>query len=331
MNENYSARTTHADGVDVVELRDQAHDVTVRIAPLVGNMVFEILAGGRNILFFPDGSPGKLRENRTFSAVPFLAPWANRIDSEAYWANGRRYLLNPALGNLRKDKLGQPIHGLLNFSPLWKPAAAEADGASARAVSRLEFWRHPELMAQFPFAHNLTMTHRLADGELEIETALENLSGEPMPVAVGYHPYFQLHDAPRDEWRVHVAARERLVLDERLIPTGARQPAQYNDPQPLAGTQFDDVFSNLVRDPDDRARFWFQGRRERITVTYGPKYTVAVIYAPAGRDYLCFEPMAAITNAFNLAHAGVYKELQSIPPGSTWRESFWIKPEGFSA
>jgi aldose 1-epimerase len=331
MNETYSARTAPADGVDVVELRDQAHDVTVRIAPSVGNMVFEILASGRNILFFPDGNPGKLRENRTFSAVPFLAPWANRIDSEAYWANGRRYLLNPALGNLRKDKLGQPIHGLLNFSPLWKPAAAEADAASARAVSRLEFWRHPELMAQFPFAHNLTMTHRLSDGELEIETALENLSGEPMPVAVGYHPYFQLHDAPRDEWRVHVAARERLVLDERLIPTGARQPAKYSDPQPLAGTQFDDVFANLVRDPDGRARFWFQGRRERITVTYGPKYTVAVIYAPAGHDYLCFEPMAAITNAFNLAHAGVYNELQSIPPGSTWRESFWIKPEGFGA
>jgi sulfide:quinone oxidoreductase len=31
--------------------------------------------------------------------------------------------------------------------------------------------------------------------------------------------------------------------------------------------------------------------------------------------------MAGITNAFNLAHAGVYKELQSIPPGGQWRES----------
>ena len=34
--------------------------------------------------------------------------------------------------------------------------------------------------------------------------------------------------------------------------------------------------------------------------------------------------MAAITNAFNLAHAGVYKELQSVPPGATWKESFWL-------
>jgi aldose 1-epimerase len=39
--------------------------------------------------------------------------------------------------------------------------------------------------------------------------------------------------------------------------------------------------------------------------------------------------MTAITNAFNLAHAGVYKDLQSIPPRQTWRESFWVIPEGF--
>jgi aldose 1-epimerase len=39
--------------------------------------------------------------------------------------------------------------------------------------------------------------------------------------------------------------------------------------------------------------------------------------------------MSAITDAFNLAHAGVYGELQSIPPGGRWRESFWIVPSGF--
>jgi aldose 1-epimerase len=329
MSENYSARTIAVDGIDVVELRDAARATQVRIAPSVGNIAYEITAAGRNILWCPDGSPARLRDNRTFCAVPFLAPWANRIDSEAYWANGRRYLLNPALGNLRKDRIGQPIHGLLNLSPLWKLSIAQADSSSAVAASRLEFWRHPDLMAQFPFAHNISMTYRLADAGLEVETAIENLSSEPMPVAIGFHPYFQLHDAPRDQWRVHLAARSHVVLDERLVPTGAREPVRFQDPQPLVGTQFDDVFTDLVRDPDGRARFWFEGRRERVTVAYGPKYTVAVVYAPPGRDYLCFEPMAAVTNAFNLNHAGAYPDLQTIPPGATWRESFWIQPTGF--
>jgi aldose 1-epimerase len=39
--------------------------------------------------------------------------------------------------------------------------------------------------------------------------------------------------------------------------------------------------------------------------------------------------MAAITDAMNLAQKGLYKDLQSIPPGGTWQESFWIRPRGF--
>jgi hypothetical protein len=30
-----------------------------------------------------------------------------------------------------------------------------------------------------------------------------------------------------------------------------------------------------------------------------------------------------------MAHRGQYKELQTISPSDTWRESFWVKPSGF--
>jgi aldose 1-epimerase len=329
MSDGYLARIVPVDGLEVVELSDRAHALEVRIVPAVGNMAYEIKAGGSNVLWFPDGSPARLRENRTLSGVPFLAPWANRLDGDAYWVNGHQYRLNAALGNLRLDKAGLPIHGLLNFSSAWSLDAHQADDQSAWASSRLEFWRHPDLMAQFPFAHTVTMTYRLADGELAVETSIENLAAEPMPVAVGYHPFFHLHDAPRDQWRVHLPVRRHIAVDQRMIPTGERQPARYDDPQSLAGIQFDDGFSDLVRDSDGLARFWFEGRRQRLTVTYGPKFTVAVVFAPPGCDFLCFEPMAAATNAFNLTHAGVAAQLQSIPPGGEWRETFWIKPSGF--
>ncbi len=148
-----------------------------------------------------------------------------------------------------------------------------------------------------------------------------------MPVGTGHHPYFQLHDVHRDEWTVHIAARDHLLLDKFLIPTGAGRPMEFADPHPLRLGPLDDVFGNLIRDPDGMARFRVMGAQERITVTYGPNYRVAVIYAPEGRDFICFEPMAAITNAFNLAHSGAYTELQSVPPGGVWRESFWVKPE----
>jgi aldose 1-epimerase len=261
--------------------------------------------------------------------VPFLAPWANRVETDAYWLNGKKYLLNPDLGNVRPDKTKIALHGFLTYSTAWTLVSTSADGHSASATSRLEFWKYPEMMAQFPFAHTITMTYRLANGALEVETALQNLSTEPMPVAIGFHPFFNVPDSPRDQWKVHLAARDHLVLTNLLVPTGERKPVEFADPLLLQGVQLDDVFSNLVRGPDGRAEFWVEGKKERITVSYGPKFPVAVVYAPPGRESICFEPMAAITNAFSLAHAGVYKELQSIPPGGQWKESFWITPTGF--
>jgi aldose 1-epimerase len=45
---------------------------------------------------------------------------------------------------------------------------------------------------------------------------------------------------------------------------------------------------------------------------------------PPERGFVAIEPYAGITNAMNLAHRGVYKDLQSIVPGGRWEESFWI-------
>jgi aldose 1-epimerase len=196
-------------------------------------------------------------------------------------------------------------------------------------TAKLEFWRQPALMAQFPFAHNISITYRLQGGALEIETLVENLSTEPIPVSLGYHPYFQLHDAPRDEWTVHLAAKEQVLLSPTLVPTGEHKPNPYADPLTLKGVALDDVFTSLVRDADGIARFWVQGKQQRITVEYGAHYPVAVVYAPPGRKFICFEPMTAPTNAFNLAQRGLYKDLQSVAPGSTWRERYVIRPTGF--
>jgi aldose 1-epimerase len=322
---NYSARKDVADGLAVVRLSDAAHHAEVAVVPSIGNMAYEFKINGQNVFWMPYPTLTELQAHPQFGGIPFLAPWANRLSEDGYFANGKKYRLNPDLGNVRREEHQHPIHGLLNFSADWQVTAVEADADSASVTSRLEFWKHPEMMAQFPFAHTIEMTYRLHDGVLEVRTTLENLSADPMPVGIGYHPYFQIHDAPRDQWKVHLAARDHLVLSNMKIPTGERKSIEFPDPLPLAGVALDDVFGNLVRD----SAFSVEGAHQKISVLYGPKYTVAVIYAPPGRPFICFEPMSAITDAFNLAHAGIYKELQSIPPGSTWQESFWIAPTGW--
>jgi aldose 1-epimerase len=326
---NYTAQRATVDGIEVVRLVDETHKAQVSVVPSLGNNAYEFLVNGKNVMWFPPASLADFKNKPTFSGNPFLGPWANRLDHDGFYANGKHYALNPQLNNYRRDGAKQPIHGLLTYAPHWKVTNVSADESSAQVTSRLEFWRYPDYMAQFPFAHTLEMTYRLRDGILEVETSIENHSNDPMPVSVGYHPYFKLHDSPRNSWKVTLPAKEAYVLSGSLVPTGEKKPMPYANPQPLQGIALDDVLGGLVPGESGRTSFVVEGAKERIAVLYGPKYTVAVVYSPADRDFICFEPMSGPTNAFNLKQAGKYDGLQMVPAGGKWRESFWIHPSGF--
>ena len=321
----YSAQKTSVDGIEVVRLSDAAHNAEVSVAPSIGNIAYEYKVNGHNVFWWPYKTLAEFKAKPGFAGNPFLFPWANRLDQDAFYANGKKYLLNPDLHNFRRDPSGFPIHGLLSYSPDWSVVSAAADASGAEVTSRLEFWKKPEYMAQFPFAHTVEMTYRLSGGNLEVRLAVENHSAEAMPLSAGFHPYYQITDAPRDQWKVHLAAKEHYELSPKLIPTGATKPIALPDPAPLAGIQLDDVFGGVNHGDE----FWVEGARQRIAIRYGPKYTVAVVYAPPGKGFICFEPMTGVTDAFNLAHAGTYKDLQSVPAGGKWQESFWIRPSGF--
>lgn len=327
--QNYTATRVQVDGIEVIRLADKARNVEVSIVPSIGNTAYEMKVNGKNVFWFPASSLGAYKEKPIFSGNPFLSPWANRLDHHGFYANGKHYNLDRDLKNYRADGNDQPIHGLVTYAKQWTVADLKASDKGAEVRSRLEFWRYPDFMAQFPFAHSIDMTYRLQNGALEVETAIENHASEPMPVSVGYHPYFKIHDAPRDQWKVTLAAKDTVVLSPQLVPTGETKPLAYKSPLTLAGVALDDVMSGLVRGESDRAEFSVQGVKEKISVLYGPRYSVAVVYAPAGRDFICFEPMSGPTNAFNLHHAGKYPELQTIPPGGKWRESFWVVASGF--
>ena len=322
---NYSAQKLTVDSTEIVRLIDVAHGIELSVVPSIGNIAYDMRVNGQPILMPPPGTFAEWKAASKQAGIPFLAPWANRIDSDSYWANGKQYLLNPGAGHLRRDPNGLPIHGLLLFASGWQISELRVGGDCAEVTSRLDFWRHPEWMAQFPFAHTIEMTHRLSGGVLEVRTTIENHSTDPMPLAIGFHPWFQIPDCSRDEWTVHVPLRDRYLLSDRVVPTGETVPANFPDAIPLRGRILDDVFGGRIAGEE----FWVEARGRRISVRFGPQFPIAVVHAPESKNVVCFEPMTAITNAFNLAHDGLYKDLPSIAPGEKWTESFWVQPTGF--
>lgn len=334
---------------DIVRLEDVKSQTVISVVTSVGNVAFEMKVKGQNVLYFPYASVDEFKSRPGLSGVPFLGPWANRLDEQAFYANGKKYNFNMELGNVRGER---PIHGFLASTDQWEVMEAKADANSAWVTSRLEFYRHPQWMAQFPFAHTIEMTYRLHDGALEVATTLRNLSTDPMPVAIGFHPYFRLTDTPREEWMLNVGAKTHWKLSPDKIPTGETEPIEnfFANPKAVALKDYalDHVFGDLARDAAGRAVVAVQGKQQRLEVVLGPNYKALVMFSPGARpaaaaangrggggrgpqdrNFIALEPMAGITDSMNLAQKGLYKELQYIAPGGVWQESFWVRVSGF--
>ena len=318
----------------VVRLEDAGHQTVVSIMPSNGNAAVEMKVKGKDVVRCPFASAAEFSKAQGASGVPFLSPWANRLDEPAFYANGKKYVFKLELGNVRWSD-GQATPDFVTNASQWEVTEIASDANAAWVTSRLEFYRQPEWMAQFPFAHTIEITHRLRDGILEVHTVLNNLSAEPMPVSIGFHPFYQVNDAPRDQWTIAIGARTQWILNPKNIPTGETRPIEQFLPNPrstpLKGLSLDHVFSDLIRDASGRATMRLQGKSETVEAIFGPNFKGVVVFSPGGaaNNFICFEPMAAITDALNLSQKGIYKELQYISPGHTWQESFWIKPSGF--
>jgi galactose mutarotase-like enzyme len=253
---------------------------------------------GVELLALRDG-PDAYRERGATFGIPLLHPWANRLARPL-----------PASDVVHHDEHGLPIHGLLP-----RALPFEVTEQSARSV-RAEFdtHDHPAVVDVFPHPHTLTVVASLDADGLEIRTTLRAHGRRPCPVSFGYHPYLSLPGVPRAEWTIDVPARTRLVLDERSIPTGDREPVTVA-PGPLGERTFDDGYTDLGAAP----RFTLAGGGCTLAVELLEGYEYAQVYAPAGHDLIAYEPMTAPTNALASGDA-----LQIVRPGESYTAAFRI-------
>src|SRR4051812_1420214 len=86
--QRYSVTTTSEEGVDVVQLEDKDSHTSVSIAPSIGNIAFKMLVNGKNVLWFPFKTVGEFKAKPRICGIPLLAPWADRLDETAFYANG---------------------------------------------------------------------------------------------------------------------------------------------------------------------------------------------------------------------------------------------------
>jgi aldose 1-epimerase len=137
----YSAKQTG----DIVQLRDSRTDTTVSVMTTVSN-AYEMVVKGQNLIRMPFATVDDFRARPGLNGIPLLAPFANRLDEQAFYANGKKYNFDMELGNVRGTI---PIHGFLSNTKDWKlveakaasgsPSASNKTPRSRRAVKRICF------------------------------------------------------------------------------------------------------------------------------------------------------------------------------------------------
>src|SRR6188474_2351014 len=119
-------RYTATQNGDVVELVDTAAQMNVSVVWSMSN-AWRVQVKGKDLVR-TSATLADFQARPGLNGVPLLAPFANRLDETAFYANGKKYNFDMELGNVRG---AIPIHGYLSGTNAWKVVEAKADGTGA--------------------------------------------------------------------------------------------------------------------------------------------------------------------------------------------------------
>jgi aldose 1-epimerase len=297
---------------------DDLHTITIessRLAatfvPHAGMVCSSLRHEGAELLAQRNGVRAYAERGSTMG-IPLLYPWANRLAGLSYPSEQGVVALARDDPLLKLDADGLPIHGAIAGGLPWE--LLDDAGASGHGLRARLRWQRADLLAIFPFAHVLELRAHVDGATLAIETSVQPGPDLPVPVSFGHHPYLTIPESDRGAWEVELPVSERLLLDERMIPTGAGEPFADRRFQ-LADGSWDDAFAGLTRP----TVFAVSGAGRRIELEFREGYDFAQVYAPAGEDFICFEPMTAPTNALINRDA-----LPIVGAGETFQAEFSI-------
>ena len=186
--------------------------------------------------------------------------------------------------------------------------------------------------------------HWLSDTDVMVETTLrhdafemavtaKNVGREPLPMGIGWHPYFVLPGGDRQQVRLHLPSETRAVMNnyDDSFTTGERVPVKgtpydFSAPDGRAlGMQYlDDNFSNLNYNAeghtvseiiDPAAKYGLR------LITLSPQIKSIQVYAPPQKNFVAVEPQFNLPDPYNQDWGSADNGMVLLQPGQsvTWR------------
>lgn len=250
-----------------------------------------------------------------------LAPWPNRLGDGRYQWRGIH-----AQAALDEPSLGNAIHGLVRWVP-W-----QLEGHAQNVVS-LRYMLRPT--PAYPWCVELQVEYRLRRDGLVVTSTATGIGDATAPFGLGFHPYLSVGGDRIDGALLELPASDRLVVDERQLPTGETDAVRGTDldfsvKRVIGGTRLDTAYTSLIRDDDGLVRVCVEGVDQGRGVElwaddrfrYVMCFTGDTIRAEAlRRTAVAVEPMTCPPDALRSGH-----DLIVLGMGDTWQGSWGIRP-----
>jgi aldose 1-epimerase len=259
-----------------------------------------------------NGGPDDWMGVQSFSCGgALLLPFANRIRGERSQDGktieteilGRRVRLPADWQGSRPGAERCAIHGLILQSPMQlSERAADHVAAILPAGDFDGHWLSQTVVR---------VTATLRASTIELSVTAHNVGDGPLPIGIGWHPYFALPSGDRAQARVHLPARQRAVVNnyDDVFQTGQLEPVAGTPYDftaaggaPLGSRYFDDSFVDLQRAPDgctsveitDPAAAY----RMRLTAL-SPHVKALQLYSRADQPFVVVEPQFNFADPFS--------------------------------
>jgi len=259
----------------------------VEIIPTRGALVTRMTVAGDEVLFLDERTLIDLTQN-VRGGIPVLFPIAGKLPGDTYSVDGQSYSM--------------PQHGFARRLP-WTVRQAE----EARLV--LGLTSSEETLRQFPWRFDAQLTFLLSGTTLTLLFDAENRDTRPMPLHLGYHPYFHVSQAVKDQARVDTDA------------TRAWDNRQRQD-VPFTGWDFTGAEVDLHLLDHSRASTTLHrgpGRRP-VHLSWSLEFRKLIVWTLQGRDFICVEPWTASAGALATSEG-----LLHIAPGARTQLTFTIE------
>jgi aldose 1-epimerase len=280
----------------------------------------------RDSKFFDEAKPSR-------SGFPILFPFPNRIRDGQFTFAEKQYNLP------KRDPAGKnAIHGFVLAAP-WQVVYAGADWDSAWIVGEVVGSAVvPDLPNLWPADFRLRISYRLGKGCLRVDATAMNPGPGPLPMGLGYHPYFRTEPFGGDSAIVQLLTQRHWQLEENL-PTGAFQEVSAGSPT-VSGAAYrdvkwDDLFSGFTQRPDSptalipSARMSDAAGTKSLTLSVSADFPWMVAFTPPHREAVCFEPYTCPTDAINAtASSELSAGWRQLRPGEAWKGSIELRCEG---